>query len=63
MPVVLLNHGNTGAELFSEPIHRHPVAGQHHGGAVTLQAVRGARLAVARTEYRLVKSSESYVIR
>ena len=25
MPVVLLDHGNAGAEMFSEGIYRHPV--------------------------------------
>ena len=47
MPVVLLNHGNTGAQVPSEVVYRHPVVGQRHGGVIVPQAVHGALLAVA----------------
>ncbi len=47
MPIVLLNHGNTGAQVFGKGIHGHPVVSQRHGGVVVPQAVHGALLAVS----------------
>ena len=47
MPVVLLNHGNTGAQVPSEVVYRHSVISRRHGGVVMAQAVHGALLAVA----------------
>ncbi len=47
MPVVLFNHGNTGAQVLGKGVHSHPVVGQHHGGIVMAQAVPGALLAAS----------------
>ncbi len=47
MPIVLLNHGNAGAELSCEFINGHAVAGECHGGVVVPQAVYGSLLAVS----------------
>ena len=47
MPVMLFNHGDTGAEMFCQRVYRHPVVGQRHGGVVVPQAVHGSLLAVS----------------
>jgi hypothetical protein len=62
MPVVLFNHGNTGAQVSSEVVYRHSVVSEHYGGVVAPKAVHGALLAVAILEYRLVKWYLSHMI-
>ena len=47
MPIMLFNHGNTGAQVPSEVVHRHPVVSECHGGVVVPQAVHGSLLAVS----------------
>ncbi len=47
MPVVPLDHGNTGAEMSCECIDGHAVAGECHSGVVVPQAVYGSLLAVS----------------
>jgi hypothetical protein len=48
MPIVLLNHGNAGAEMFGERAHSHSVVSQRNGGVEVAQAVDGALVDVAR---------------
>ncbi len=47
IPVVLLNHGNAGAQVFGEGIHGHPVISQRDGGVIVPETVHGALLAVS----------------
>ena len=47
MPVVLLNHGNAGAQVPCQRVHSHPVVGQRHGGVVVPEAIHGSLLAVS----------------
>ncbi len=39
MPVVLLDHGNTGAKMFGEGIYRHSVVSQRHRCVVVPEAI------------------------
>jgi hypothetical protein len=55
MHIVLLDHGDTGAEMLGEVLHRHPLACPSHGCIVTPEAAKGAPLVVSRNGYRLVK--------
>ncbi len=47
MSVVLLDHGNTGAQMFCQCVHSHSVVGQDHRRVVVTQGVHGALLAVS----------------
>ncbi len=47
MPIVLLDHGNAGAQMSRQCVHSHSVVGQRHGGVVMAQAVHGSLLAVS----------------
>ena len=47
MPIVLLDHGNTGAQVFGERVNGHPVVSECHGGIVVPEAVHGSLLAVS----------------
>lgn len=41
MFVMLLDHGNAGAQVPCQGVHSHPVVGQCHGGVVVPQSVHG----------------------
>ncbi len=45
MPVVLLDHGNTGTQVSCQCAHGHSVIGLRHVGVVVAQAIHSALLA------------------
>jgi hypothetical protein len=54
MHIVLLDHGDTGAEMLGEVLHRHPLVCPSPECIVTPEAAKGAPLVVSRKVYRLV---------